>query len=545
MESMIERAGEVVMRPLPEDRSTQARAAVCTLRNWVGDLALNIPNYQRPYKWDAAQVQQLLRDIELQAQATAQDQGASSYRMGTVVVHVDQADGREVGAEAQPQPGQPVSPQHVLHHIVDGQQRTVTLLLVLHALRAEARLVPEAQRKTWQQELLTLQLFEPVFPSPLSHQLVQSNYQVIARHIRQAQWGQAQVSFLLERCEVVRVELFSLTEAFQFFDAQNGRGKPLCVHDLLKAFHLRALRPAELVLQGQAVQAWEQCSQSDLERLFARFLFQARQRSRGRDAEYFGKRHVGVFKGISLEGRAAAPMSRAWRMLDDAVHLLESHTGTRGQVWPCQLDAPVVNGLRFFDWVQHYWGLGFHHHQDAGKLPPWAQKFEHVLGEDAHGILRDLGCYVGRDRRGDSHVRAVFDALLMYYVDKFGEQNLSQAVELAFVWAYARLLNRRVKVGSMDKFVDECEVNPFVLLRDAVTPQEFLEMTLPAAFYGNSYQGANSSRPKGLEVLQRWMQKLGYWQLAAEQAMQQESPTENVQEQTQEPDQRAAEVETA
>ncbi|MBD9402306.1 DUF262 domain-containing protein [Comamonas sp. CMM02] len=515
MGSMNEGAGMAAMQPLPEEKSSPASAAVCTLRNWLGDLSLNIPHYQRPYKWGLAQVQQLLRDIELQAQTTAQDQGASSYRMGTVVVHVEQAEDREA------------QPQRVLHHIVDGQQRTVTLLLVLHALRAEAKLVPEGQRPSWQQELLTLKLFEPQFPSPLSHQLVQANYQAVARHIRQAQWGQMQASFLLERCEVVRVQLHSLTEAFQFFDAQNGRGKALCVHDLLKAFHLRALRPAELALQGQAVQAWEKCSQDDLERLFARFLFQTRQRSRGRDAEFFGKRHVGVFKGISLESHAAAPMSRTWRMLDDAVHLLESHTGTRGRVWPCQLDAPVVNGLRFFDWVQHYWGMGFHLKQEKDQLPPWAQKLQQPLAGEAHEILLTLGRYAGRERKGDSHVRAVFDALLMYYLDKFGEQGLSQAVELAFVWAYARLLNRRVMVGSMDKFVNESGVNPFAVLRDAVTSQDFLGMALPAAFYGNSYQGGEQSRPKGLATLEGWMRKLGYWQQITQQDAQKQGAGES------------------
>ena len=480
----------------------QACAEICKLKDWLGDQALNIPDYQRPYKWGLPQVQQLLRDIELQTQSTAQEQGASSYRMGTVVVHVEPVTEPTSRCE---------KPPRTQHHIVDGQQRTVTLLLVLHALRIVAREVAEEQRPAWQRELLALELFEPQFPSPLSHQQVQANYQAIARYIRQAQWGPAQVEFLLERCEVVRVQLHSLTEAFQFFDAQNGRGKALCVHDLLKAFHLRALRPAELPLRGQAVQAWEQCTEADLERLFARFLFQTRQRSRGRDAEFFGKRHVGVFKGMSLDASAAAPMSRAWRMLDDAVHMLESHTGTRGQVWPCQLDAPVVNGLRFFDWVRHYWDMGFHLPQVQGELPPWAQVLKRPLSDDARDILFTLGQYAGCDRKGDSHVRAVFDALLMYYLDKFGEQGLSRAVELAFAWAYARLLHRRVMVGSMDKFLGECSVNPFSVLRDAVTHDEFLTMALPAAFYGNSYQGGESSRPKGLEELQQWIQRLGYW----------------------------------
>lgn len=474
---------------------------ICTLRDWLGDRALHIPDYQRPYRWSQAQVLQLLCDIEQQTLATGQDQGAHSYRMGTVVVHVESVECVNDPSNIAP---------HKVHHIVDGQQRTVTLLLVLHALRAAAEAVSEEQRLAWQRELLTLELFEPRFPSSLSHLHVQANYQAIARHIRQAQWGQAQVAFLLERCEVVRVQLHSLTEAFQFFDAQNSRGKALCVHDLLKAFHLRALRPAELPLRSQAVQAWEQCTAADLEQLFARFLFQTRQRSRGRDAEFFGKRHVGVFKGISLDAVTPVPMSLTWRMLDNSVHSLEQQTGTRGQVWPCQLDAPLVNGLRFFDWVQHYWDMDFHLAHAKDQLPPWAKKLQQPLSEDAQSILRTLGTYAGRDRKGDSHVRAVFNALLMYYLDKFGEQGLSQAVLVAFVWAYARLLHRRVKVGSMDKFVSESDLNPFVVLRDAVTPQDFLGVALPMAFYGSSYQSA--SLPKGLGDLQQWMQKLGYWQ---------------------------------
>ena len=104
-------------------------------------------------------------------------------------------------------------------------------------------------------------------------------------------------------------------------------------------------------------------------------------------------------------------------------------------------------------------------------------------------------------------MRAVFDALLLYYLDKFGEQGLSQAVELAFAWAYARLLNRRVMVGSMDKFVSEGEVNPFAVLRDAVVPQEFLNISLPLARYHGGQPPV-----QGLEVFEKLMQKLGYWQ---------------------------------
>lgn len=481
-------------------------AEVCGLQQWLADPHLSIPHYQRPYKWGLPQVQQLLTDIEQQTLATSREQGARSYRMGTVVVHVEQ-----VAATA------PGSAVRTVHNIVDGQQRTVTLLLVLHALRnlvagpEGAALACSDAVPAWQQGLRQLSLFEPQFSSAQSQQQVQTNYQAIVRHVRQAQWGREQAVFLLERCQVVRVKLHNLTEAFQFFDAQNGRGKALCVHDLLKAFHLRALRPAQWAQRAAAVQTWEQCTQADLERLFARFLFQVRQRGRGQNAEFFGRRHVGVFKGISLDADAAAPMARAWRMLDGAVDWMEGHAGKPGALlWPSQLDAPVINGLRFFHWVQHYWGMGFHVRQKQGQLPPWAERLQQPLKGDAHAILRDLGVYPGHDRRGDSHVRAVFDALLMYYLDKFGEHGLEQAVKLAFVWAYSRLLHRRVLVGSMDKFVAEGPVNPFAVLRDAVTPQDFLHISLPPACYQHG-------RPpsQGLEVLQQWMQKLGYWQTAA------------------------------
>lgn len=489
---------------------TQAIAKVCALREWLTEQALCIPHYQRPYKWGLRQVQQLLSDIEQQTHATLHEQGASSYRMGTVVVHMEQQASKQ------------------WHNIVDGQQRTVTLLLVLHALRAltatpgavsdagvdvevaQAQGQPAPPAPAWQQRLLQLALYEPAFSSALSQEQVRLNYQTIARHVRQAQWGEAQVLFLLDRCEVVRVELHSLTEAFQFFDAQNGRGKDLCVHDLLKAFHLRALRPAEMAQRGAAVQAWEQCSQADLERLFARFLFQTRQRSRGRNAEFFRKGHVEVFKGISLDAGASAPMTQTWRLLDDAVHMLESHTGLRSEIWPCQLDAPVVNGLRFFDWVRHYWGMGFHLKQMPGQLPPWTRRLKQPLDADARELLVDLGRYPGHGRKGDGHVRAVFDALLMYYLDKFGEQGLAQAVRHAFVWVYARLLHRRVMEGSMDKFVNECPVNLFVALRDAVTPQQFFNVSLPTASFKDP-----ASRSKSMNELRQWMDKLGYWENAA------------------------------
>ena len=62
---------------------------------------LDIPNYQRPYKWTTINVLQLIDDIY-------NNKDKSAYRLGTLVIHDDDKK----------------------WNIVDGQQRTITLILI-------------------------------------------------------------------------------------------------------------------------------------------------------------------------------------------------------------------------------------------------------------------------------------------------------------------------------------------------------------------------------------------------------------------------------
>ena len=77
---------------------------------------LRIPDYQRPYKWEQRNVIELLRDIE---DAIARSNtGAAHYRLGTVILHEQAVDGKEI------------------YNVVDGQQRLLTLSLLLFCLKA-------------------------------------------------------------------------------------------------------------------------------------------------------------------------------------------------------------------------------------------------------------------------------------------------------------------------------------------------------------------------------------------------------------------------
>ena len=71
---------------------------------------LTIPSYQRPYKWTHRHINQLFQDIEI-------NKDKSAYRLGTIVFH------EEIKPDAE-----------YLLNIVDGQQRTLTLVLIIRAI---------------------------------------------------------------------------------------------------------------------------------------------------------------------------------------------------------------------------------------------------------------------------------------------------------------------------------------------------------------------------------------------------------------------------
>lgn len=86
--------------------------AIISVSELLQQPALNIPAYQRPYKWTQQHLHALLDDIKLHSDKSA-------YRLGTVVFH-SQIDQNNNGNEQL--------------DIVDGQQRTLTLVLLVQAI---------------------------------------------------------------------------------------------------------------------------------------------------------------------------------------------------------------------------------------------------------------------------------------------------------------------------------------------------------------------------------------------------------------------------
>lgn len=430
-----------------------------------------IPQYQRPYKWTGKNINQLFSDI-----ATHKDK--SSYRLGTIVFH---QDGEK-------------------KNIVDGQQRTITLLLAVRALIALRR--EKLGRKDLREQLTKLEtvMVNPSFKSAISKANIHNNYLEISRIVDRSDFTEDHIDFLLNKCAVVTFALNDVSEAFQFFDSQNARGRDLEPHDLLKAFHLREFSAEDEPLKARTVGHWENSETEELVALFSQYLYRIRNWSKGASARYFGKEDTALFKGVNLETVARYPYVEQLRM---AHHFVDHYNGQyerridgRPLGFPFHLDQIIINGRRFFEMTAHYQekvGL-FNKPPAAGEPFLGSVQLDGFAGR----IMQMITTYEGRNRTGDRYVRSIFDCLLIYYIDKFGQVETSRAIEKIFVWAYSlRLTMQVVQLASMDNHV--LENNLFRLIKEATRPGDFINCSLPVV------RGNRSTKTGGIEALFRDM----------------------------------------
>jgi len=94
------------------------------------------------------------------------------------------------------------------------------------------------------------------FASEVSQHNLHQNYLEVQRLVCRNEFTEHHIDFLLNRCEVVTFTLGDISEAFQFFDSQNARGRDLEPHDLLKAYHLREFSDHENDLKAATVESW-------------------------------------------------------------------------------------------------------------------------------------------------------------------------------------------------------------------------------------------------------------------------------------------------
>ena len=420
---------------------------------------LSIPNYQRPYKWTKKNVRQLIGDIQEHA-----DKKKTAYRLGTIVFHEEYND----------------------LNIVDGQQRVITLILVIMALQKKSSSCDKIKAVKFPN-------FE--FSNDISKKNIYDNYQEISRVIDRIKF-QDNIDFFLDKCEVVTFTLSEISEAFQFFDSQNARGKALEPHDILKAYHLRAFSKNDNETKIKIVENWEKNNNEKLKKIFAEYLFRIRKWTQGLPASHFSVVDIDTFKGVNVEDLTTYPYLKKLNIAHTFINEYNNHYTRKIDEnilpFPFELNQTIINGECFFEMIDYYQKL-LSTILDIKNIPK-------NLDVGAENIIDTINTYEEKNRTGDKFVRNMFDCLLMSYIDKFEYAKISQAIEYIFIWAYSlRLKNKTVRENSIEKYVEKNNI--FIRLDSAVYPASFFDTDLPKV---------DAGKREDLAKIQKEFKNLGY-----------------------------------
>ena len=368
----------------------------------LDNVSLKIPDYQRPYKWTAKNTNQLLDDIE-----EAMNSNKEVYRVGTLILHRDSKS----------------------YYIVDGQQRTISFSLLLYCLGE--------RNISFLNERLSINSYNV--------RNVQNNYRTWERRLKKLlndpalqQKKNKLCDYIKDCCELIIVITDDISEAFQFFDSQNARGKSLYPHDLLKAYHLREMNDIGSDETEQIVKTWENLDQKNLAVLFDEYLYRLKEWVRGNRADELTEHNIDIFKGVTR--RDNHPYAQFYKgAYAYADELNNSHipfvTGIQDMI-PFQIDAPIIAGKPFFEYTKHYFDILADIRNN--------DRYEGYFVND-NEIVKTLDIRKYRNGVGNRLTRLMFDTAILLYVDRFCPAKpsavdldyLEQFLVYAFIWAYS------------------------------------------------------------------------------------------------------------
>ncbi len=421
---------------------------------------LTIPVYQRPYKWIEKNVTQLLDDIFEYVILKNKD-----YRIGNIILHQGNSE---------------------IKNVVDGQQRLTTISLLLKILDHNFDGL----------------LLKQDYKHKVSKNNIVYNYRIINKWIktkfennenRKADFKNK----ALGKCEFVLFTVFKQDEAFQLFDAQNSRGKALEPYDLLKAFHLREMDFDSEEDRTKCVERWESSvDNGTLKPILGNHLFRIRKWSKNEWKYEFTKDEIEEFKGISLHKKQQYPYESTMRMLDGFVENAQNDKFLRNlqiaQIFPFQITMPIVNGKRFFEYVDFY----IHQREKLFDL----NKEDAVDAEvpDFVSFYEDYCCgYYGWWRTGDLKVKNLYENILMMFVDKFGYvEDFKDFYQAFYKLVYeVRCNKKRIYIETI---MNSSARKLFNKINDALSPDSL-------KYYQYKTYAVEEDRVKGIDEIAKFL----------------------------------------
>lgn len=426
----------------------------------IGDLLklnIHIPDYQRPYVWTQNNVDQLLNDINNACLNRKSEE--REYLIGSVILHKQEKD-------------------EEVFDIVDGQQRLTTICLILLALENKSS-YPALKFNHSDSFIHIKENYNHI------HQWIERNLSVQSK--------EEYAEFLLKNCRIVKIVVLELSEAFQLFETQNGRGKELEAYNLLKAYHLRAMQESAEDEKRECDIRWEgAASFSDgndtydlLLQLINEHLYRTRIWTRGVEAGKFSKKELDEFKGLTFGNDVSLDFAYQNIMLQHILarsYMKEVKNGTYRikerfeQGDPDNMDPfvtinqMIVNGQPFFDYIETY-------------VESYKRLFIELDSSqlvDFKGFYKD-NCkeYHGAWRIGDGYVRQVYKSAIMLLFDRFGEVGVNAMYkDLYAVIYFVRLNKKQVRYNTMMKQENGAWV--FSLINQAKSISDLLPIKIKA-----------------------------------------------------------------
>lgn len=393
--------------------------------NKMFEYQLTIPDYQRPYKWQTKHIKQLVDDIY---SYFIKDK-TQECRLGVIVLHKD--EGKDE------------------YNIVDGQQRLTSLFLLLYVLNDNKNPFGEPN------------FLNNEFNHSQSVEHIKQNYEYLKSYVVDLGLSDDFKNFILDKCTFATVILTDIDEAFQYFDSQNSRGKSLEAYDLLKAYHLRELRGLASPAIHRLVERWEYQANETIsaprDRVWLKLiindvLYRHRRWQSHKEAEFFNKQNVDVFKGLNQQEQTKHPKLQA-RYAHDV-----------------QMNGVILDGEWFFDYVEHYKNIyadlfakdGLLDNGISINIPNKNINLFNHLKENA------------KVNKGDYFLFTTFTIMVMMYYDKFGDYELKNAVIKIARWVYfLRFYNERIYFSSLENYIFKSG-SLYLTLGQAVKPEQIL-----------------------------------------------------------------------
>jgi hypothetical protein len=410
--------------------------------NKVLEQKLSIPDYQRPYRWKEENVRLLLQDV-----FDSWKGGKKSYRIGSVILHKEERVRDEIRTETG-------------LNIVDGQQRITSILLVLNVLQSK---IGESLRKSLQYDHIDSK-----------NNIVQNNL-FIERWIKENINNNKEdfCKYLSEYCELVEIVVTDLSEAFQMFDSQNGRGKELESYNLLKAFHIRAMDSESQDTKIDCDKRWESATRFKknkndenenptdiLKQVFNEQLYRTRVWSRKEEAYGFNKQKLHEFKGVTIDKNNSInyPFQNVELLQFIANKYFESFgLGVKGiknrfaeanfeNINPfVQINQNILNGKTFFDYVETYVEIYkqlFRYWNKSTQLIEFKEFYKAYCCD-----------YTGSGRTGDRYLKELYKSLIFLMFDKYGEEGVVKYYKTLYALVYrVRLEYSQVRYATVVKY---------------------------------------------------------------------------------------------